>query len=190
MPSEVGLPDSDPDVQLMLAFRAGDDTAFERLWDRWAGQLLRYLERMVSDHATAEERARERYEARARFSTWLYRIATNLALNELAKPRRKHTHDDVDDGRPLPAPLGRTDDLVDARRAGVTLEQELARLPERQRMALWMCAAEGRSYSEIAAVLETSEQSVKALVHRGRAAVVARMKSAGLGPAQPRRQAR
>jgi RNA polymerase sigma-70 factor (ECF subfamily) len=200
MPSEVGLPDSDPDVQLMLAFRAGDDTAFEGLWDRWAGRLLRYLERMVSDHATAEElvqetflrvyRARERYEARARFSTWLYRIATNLALNELAKPRRRHRHDDADDGRPLPALLGRTDDVVDARRAGATLERELARLPDRQRMALWMCAAEGRSYAEIAAVLETSEKSVKALVHRGRAAVVARMKSAGLGPAQPKRQAR
>jgi len=200
MSSEVGLPESDPDVQLMLAFRAGDATAFEKLWDRWAGPLLRYLERMVSDSAIAEDlvqdtflrvyRARERYEPRARFSTWLYRIATNLALNELARPRRRHAHEDADAGRPLPSPTGSTDDLVDARRAGAALAHELARLPDRQRMALWLSAAEGHSYSEIAVMLETSEKSVKALVHRGRSAVVARMKSAGLSPAQSKSQAR
>ena len=66
--------------------------------ERWAEPLLRYLERMVGDAATAEELvqesflrvhgARDRYEPRARFSTFLYRIATNLALNELKRPRR------------------------------------------------------------------------------------------------------
>jgi len=101
---EVTLQQTDPDAQRMLAFRAGDDAAFDGLFERWAGPLLRYLERMVGDPATAEDlvqetffrvhRARGRYEARARFSTWLYRIATNLALNEMKKPRRRHFHDE------------------------------------------------------------------------------------------------
>ena len=76
----------------MLAFCAGDGSAFDSLFDRWAGPLLHYLERMVVDSGTAEElvqegflrvyRAKDRYRPEAKFSTWLYRIGTNLALNE------------------------------------------------------------------------------------------------------------
>jgi len=82
--------DGDDDVRLMLALRAGDASAFDALFVRWSGPLLRYVERMVRDAASAEElvqetflrmyRARERYEPDARFSTWLYTIATRLAL--------------------------------------------------------------------------------------------------------------
>jgi RNA polymerase sigma-70 factor (ECF subfamily) len=182
----VGLQETDPDVQLMLALRAGDDSAFDGLFARWAAPLLRYLERIVGDHGTAEELvqetflrvhgARGRYEARARFSTWLYRIATNLALNELKRPRRRHPHESNEERAiPLTAPSPATDAVVEARRMGARLEGELAQLPERQRMALWLSAAEGHSYAEIAQILETSEKSVKALVHRGRAALVAKM---------------
>jgi RNA polymerase sigma-70 factor (ECF subfamily) len=169
----------------MLAFRAGDDAAFEGLFERWAGRLLRYLERMVGDVATAEElvqetffrvhRARERYVATARFSTWLYRIATNLALNELKRPRRRHVHE-VERTDELEGPGAGVDDLVDSLRTGATVERALAKLPERQRMALWLSAAEGHSYAQVADMLGTSEKSVKALVHRGRAALVARIK--------------
>src|SRR3990172_766623 len=71
----------------LLAFQAGDAAAFEALFQRWSAPLLRYLERMVRDAASAEElvqetflrvyRARQRYAPEARFSTWIYRIATN-----------------------------------------------------------------------------------------------------------------
>ena len=103
----------DEDVRLMLAFREGDARAFEQLFRRWSGPLLRYLERMVRDAASAEDlvqeaflrvhRARERYTPDARFSTWLYRIATNLALNELRRPRHKVVHSSMGDeeARPL-----------------------------------------------------------------------------------------
>lgn len=178
------MQETDPDVELMLAFRAGDDSAFDGLFHRWAGPLLHHLERIVGDTATAEElvqeaflrihRARDRYEPRARFSTFLYRIATNLALNELSRPRRRRGHEAAE-GERMAAPLLRVDDEVDSRRMGQRVERELARLPERQRIALWLSAAEGRSYAEVAEVLETSEKSVKALVHRGRVALVARL---------------
>lgn len=181
---------ADEDVQLMLAFRDGDDGAFEALFRRWGGRLLRFLERMVRDRAVAEElvqetflrvhRSRERYAPEARFSTWLYTIAANTARNELRRPFRRsvHTSTDAEDAPELPADGPPLDELADARRAGSRLEAALAALPERQRAALWLCAVEGLSYAQIAEALETTEKSVKALVHRARVAL-ARSKAAG-----------
>jgi RNA polymerase sigma-70 factor (ECF subfamily) len=183
----------DESARLMLAFRDGDDTAFDALFDRWAGPLLRYLERMVSDAGTAEELvqeaflrvhgARDRYSHDARFSTWLYRIATNLALNELRRPRRKARHQSTFDDAGAPVDLRDdappVEDVVDARRAGAALEAQLDALPERQRMALWLTAVEGFSYAEVAGALETTEKSVKALVHRARSTLASRMRPAG-----------
>lgn len=179
--------DGDDDVRLMLALRDGDESAFDALFQRWSGPLLRYVERMVRDAASAEElvqetflrmyRARERYQPDARFSTWLYTIATRLSLNELRRPRRQHPHRSTDEDDADTAPLvlagdvPRADDVAHARRIGASVETALAALPERQRAALWLSAVEGLSYAEIAESLETTEKSVKALVHRARCAL-------------------
>jgi RNA polymerase sigma-70 factor (ECF subfamily) len=180
----------DEDALLMLALRAGDSTAFDALFRRWAAPLLRYLERMLRDAGAAEELvqevflrvhgARERYQPQARFSTWLYRIATNLALNELRRPRRREAHASVDepDGPALAADGPAPEAALDARRLAARVEQELARLPERQRAALCLSAVEGLSYADVAAALEISESAVKALVHRARTALVAQLPDA------------
>jgi RNA polymerase sigma-70 factor (ECF subfamily) len=177
----------DEDVRLMLSFREGDATAFDALFERWARPLFRYLERMVRDPGAAEElvqeaflrvyRARERYEPDARFSTWLYRIATNLALNELRRPRRRDPHESLDGPQSpeLAAGLPATDEVADARRRTERLEVALAELPERQRAALWLSAVEGLSYAEVADSLEVSESAVKALVHRARSSLAGRL---------------
>ena len=182
---EAGARAVDGDVRLMLAFSRGDTSAFDALFLRWAGPLLRYLDRMVRDRATAEELvqevfirvygARDRYRPDARFSTWLYRIATNLALNELRRPRRRDPHDSLDaEGSPtLVAATPQSDEVVDARRRGVAALRALAELPERQRAALLQSAVEGRSYAEIAEALEVTEKAVKALVHRARSNLAA-----------------
>jgi len=183
--------DADEDVRLMLALRAGDTSAFDALFRRWSGPLLRFVDRMVRDPAAAEElvqetflrlyKARERYEPEARFSTWLYTIATRLALNELRRPRQQHPHKSTDetdaDGASLVLPNEgpRADDVAHARRMGASVEAALADLPERQRAALWLAAVEGLSYAEIAESLATSEKSVKALVHRARCALSERL---------------
>jgi RNA polymerase sigma-70 factor (ECF subfamily) len=178
----------------MLAFRDGSDPALSDLYRRWAGPLLRYLERMVNERATAEELlqetfirvhdARERYRPDARFSTWLFRIGRNLALNELDRARRRmpHLSASEDDARvpgesslTLVSDAPSVETLVDARRRRSRVEAELAALPERQRSALWLAAVEGHSYREIAEVLDTSPQSVKALVHRARVTLAERM---------------
>jgi RNA polymerase sigma factor (sigma-70 family) len=90
--------------------------------------------------------------------------------------------DDATDGPALElaAPGPRADDVAHARRVGATLESELAALPDRQREALWLAAVEGFSYAEVARALETSEPSVKALVHRARATLVERMGPEGM----------
>jgi RNA polymerase sigma-70 factor (ECF subfamily) len=198
----------DPDVRLMLAFRDGDDSALSDLYRRWAGPLLRFLERMVKERATAEELlqesfirvhgARDRYEPEARFSTWLFRIARNLALNELDLARRKKIHlsTDVerseDDQRPqltLVSSAPSAESVIDARRKREVVEACLADLPERQRSALWLSAVEGHSYAEIAEVLETSTQSVKSLIHRARVAIADRVDAALSGSAATSRTA-
>jgi len=198
------LDSSDPDARLMLAFQQGDASAFDGLFRRWAGPLLRYLERLVRDAAAAEEilqetflrvhRARERYAAEARFSTWLYRIATNLAFNELRRPRRRREHAPLDaPGAPEPVDGGPgADERADARRLHQRVSRELESLPDRQRAALWLVAVEGRSYAEVARFLDTSESSVKSLVHRARAALVGALDesraAAADGPAPGRRR--
>ncbi len=185
--AEASLRVVDPDVRLMLAFRDGDAAAFDSLFQRWASPLLRYLERMLRDAAAAEDlvqevflrvhRARERYTPEARFSTWLYRIATNLALNELRRPRRRDPHQSTDeDGAVwLVSDASPTGEIVDARRLGEAALRELEALPERQRAALWLTAVEGLAYSEVAAALDVSEKAVKALVHRGRSALAEKL---------------
>lgn len=184
----------DPDVRLMLAFRDGDEEALSVLYRRWAGPVQRFLERMVRERATAEELmqetfvrvhgARDRYEAEARFSTWLFRIARNLALNELDRARNKSAHLSTDgaahddDDRPalsLVSGGAGVDDLAHARRERRRVEAALEGLPERQRTALWLAAVEGHTYAEIGEVLDASPQSVKALIHRARANLADRM---------------
>ena len=207
---------SDPDARLMLAFRAGDESALSELYRRWAGPLLRFLERMVTEPAIAEELmqetfirvhgARERYAADARFSTWLFRIGRNLALNELDRSRNRAPHLSTDvaantgnayssanpgnagreagDASPsltLVAGGASVEDLVDARREQRRVEAALAEIPERQRTALWLVAAYGYAYADIAEVLDTSPESVKALVHRARTNLADRMAAPATG---------
>jgi len=185
--AEASLRVVDPDVRLMLAFRDGDAAGFDSLFQRWASPLLRYLERMLRDATAAEDlvqeaflrvhRARERYTPDARFSTWLYRIATNLALNELRRPRRRDPHQSIDEEGTvqLVADASPTDEVAHARRLGEAALRELEALPERQRAALWLTAVEGLAYSEVAVALDVSEKAVKALVHRGRSALAAKL---------------
>ena len=149
---------------------------------------------MVRERAVAEELmqetfirvhgARDRYAADARFSTWLFRIARNLALNELDRTRNRAPHLSTDgderEGVPRPgfalvSPGPSALAIVEARRDNERMEKWLAELPERQRSALWLAAVQGYSYEEIAGILETTSASVKALVHRARVGLADRM---------------
>jgi len=168
----------------MLAFQRGDRRAFDALFTRYTPRVLTFLTRMVRDRARAEEltqdvfvriyNAASRYEPRARFSTYVFGIAHNLALNELARAHRKHEQsqsDLIDAAGADPGPT--VEEKLDAERTRARLMKALAVLPERQRAALVLRSEQDLDYDEIAETLETTVSSVKSLLHRARESVLA-----------------
>lgn len=178
----------DPGVQWMLAWQAGDEAAFDALVDRYSSVayalLTRFLGRRPGREDLVQEvflrvvRARDRYRPTARFSTYLYRIVFNLAVNEtqrlsgagqlsLDQPFGGNddagTLGDLQEGdAPEPSSELERDDVVQAVRAAI------ARLPEKQRMALILAKYHDTPYAEIAEVLGSSEKAIKSLIHRAR----------------------
>jgi len=179
----------DPDVRLMLQFRDGNAAAFEELVRRYQGRLLTILEHLVGSREQAEDltqdvfmrvyKARERYEPEARFSTWLFTIANNVASNALrSRSRRREVgvpEGNGDDSRPL-----RLDQLakaasgfmptraLDKAEQAEMVRQAVAALNERQRMALLLAKFEGMSYQDIAQTMGLSVQAIKSLLSRAR----------------------
>lgn len=171
----------DSDLELMLRVRSGDTASFEVLLSRYRAPLVGFFVRMVHDRALAEDlaqeaflrvyQARERYQPEARFTTWLYRIATNLALNALRDRKPSSAFAGEDDERsPVAA------QLVDKR---PTAEEQLMlsdrerlvraaveALPDRQRAALILHRYQEVEYRQIGTILGLSESAVKSLLFR------------------------
>jgi RNA polymerase sigma-70 factor (ECF subfamily) len=177
-------PTDDPDVQLMLAAQRDERGAFEALFRKYAKQLVGFARQFVGSQARAEElvqevflqvfRARRSYVARARFSTWLYRIATNVCLSEVRRGEYHGRMVPLDpptdpDGPPLQTPGAESrtaEDLLLSREAVDTITAVLAALPPQQRAALLLARMEGFSYEEVAESLNCSLSAVKSLIHR------------------------
>lgn len=176
------LAEAEPDAQLMLRVRNGCPESFTALLHRYRLPVTHYLFRMVQSRAIAEElaqevflrvyRSRASYEPTAKFTTWLFRIATRLALNWLRdgkKERQQESLDEqgvggmarqVEDKRPsVEQLLLREAELREIRLA-------IDRLPPKQRAAILMHKYEELEYSQIAAVLGCSESAVKSLLFR------------------------
>jgi len=168
----------------MLAFQRGDRRAFDTLFARYTPRVLTFLTRMVRDRSRAEEltqdvfvriyNAASRYEPRARFSTYVFGIAHNLALNELARAHRKYEQAKSDLVDAAGADPGASaEEKLDAEKTRVRLMKAMAALPERQRAALVLRSEQDLDYDEIAETLETTVSSVKSLLHRARESVLA-----------------
>jgi RNA polymerase sigma-70 factor, ECF subfamily len=170
------------DAELMLRVKAGDHAGFGLLVERHRGPVVRFLYRMVANQAIAEElaqevflrvyRARAGYEPTAKFTTWLFRIATNLALNQQRDFRLRRSEDSLDENpedshRPeLPdAHPSVEQKLLDAARLR-EVRRAVRGLPEKQRAALLMHKYQDMEYSQIARVLDCSESAVKSLLFR------------------------
>lgn len=190
MPAE-----TDPDSLLMLRVKRGDMAAFESLVEKFKQPVMGLVVRTLRDPDEAEDiaqavfvqvyKSRDRYEASAKFSTWLFTIARNFCLNEIRR-RVRHPADALD--QPLAGSDETTGSLIpdaSVRDAGdESLRGELERkvdeavrdLPELQRTALLLCREEDVSYEEIADVLGTSLSATKSLIHRARETLKARLK--------------
>src|ERR1700751_2041040 len=179
--SAVGLTDAD----VMLRVKVGDESAFEFLVQKYRRAMVSFMFRMSHNAAAAEDlaqevflrvyRSRTSYEASAKFTTWLYRIATNLAVNHARDTRHERPENQVS----LDEPDEETGTTMDVADSSLTVEQAMLRrermsairakvqnLPERQRMAVIMHKYQQMDYKQIAEVLKLSESATKSLLFR------------------------
>src|SRR5579872_4043070 len=173
------------DVQLMLDVKAGDESSFDALLLRYRTPLVSFLGRMVRDTATAEDlaqevflrvyRARKQYTPSAKFTTWLFRIATNLALNSIRDHRHQRMEvsldaplNDEEDSAPreLPAREMRIDEHMIERDRTEVIRTAIMSLPEKQRAAVLLHKYEEMDYNEIAKIMDCSESALKSLLFR------------------------
>ena len=170
------------DAQLMLRVGEGDDTSFALLLERHRGPVVHFLYRMVQNQAVSEElaqevflrvyRSRSTYEPTAKFTTWLFRIATHVALNSIRDGKKEKGHESLDvetsDGMERQVadrqPTVEQEMVHEVKRREV--RQAIEALPAKQRAAVLMHKYEGLDYAQIAAVLSCSESAVKSLLFR------------------------
>ena len=173
------------DAAIMLELRAGNMAGFDFLIQKYRKPIIHFMYRMVRNQAIAEElaqevflrvyRSRETYRAEARFSTWLYRIATNLGVNHARDNHHERNAstiylDETD------SETGMTPDVADTTpgaEAGLlrrerlnAIREHVMALPERQRMAVLMHKYEEMDYKQIGDVLKLSESATKSLLFR------------------------
>jgi RNA polymerase sigma-70 factor, ECF subfamily len=173
------------DAEVMLRVKAGDQTAFDYLVQKYRRPLVSFMYRMARNTAAAEDlaqevflrvyRSRQTYEASAKFTTWLYRIATNLAVNHARDTRHERPEVTISLDEPdeeTGATLDLADGTITAEEALVRRERMLAirskveALPERQRLAVIMHKYQQMDYKQIADVLKLSESATKSLLFR------------------------
>lgn len=184
-PGSAQVDETDPDVVLMRAFCAGDEDAFVTLYRTHRDRMIAYSYRLLRDQALAEEaaqdvflklyRARETYEPRSRFSTFLFRIATNHCFNLRARADHALTRADDTLGSRTPSPQPSPHEQLAHRELQGALQQALASLPGTQQAAFLLCHYEGLSYRETAETLDTTEGAIKSLVFRAREALAQRL---------------
>jgi RNA polymerase sigma-70 factor (ECF subfamily) len=179
------------DAELMLRVKAGDEASFDILLEKYRTPVVKFIQRMVQNSAAAEElaqdvflrvyRARTGYEPSARFTTWLFRIATHIALNALRDGRRERSVQSLDAGY---SGAGSSNGVQDDNRIEVgdtraTIEEYLVEssevreirgavmaLPGKQRAAVLMHKYHELDYKQIAEALGCSESAVKSLLFR------------------------
>lgn len=170
------------DAELMLRVREGDAQSFALLLAKHRGPVIHFLYRMIQNQAVAEElaqevflrvyRSRASYEPTAKFTTWLFRIASHVALNHIRDGKQERNQESLDQatdeglGRQVAssAPTVEQRMLREVRLAEIRRTIEL--LPAKQRAAVLMHKYQEMGYAQIAVALECSESAVKSLLFR------------------------
>jgi RNA polymerase sigma-70 factor (ECF subfamily) len=181
----------DFDAELMLRVKEGDGPSFGVLLDKHRSTVVHFLYRMVQNYAVAEElaqevflrvyRSRSTYEPTAKFTTWLFRIATHLALNALRDGKNERFQESLDDDT-SDMPVRQVSDRRPSVEQSMVYQAKLdevrraiGALPQKQRAAVLMHKYEEMEYSQIAGVLSCSESAVKSLLFRAYETLRARL---------------
>ncbi|MEO5803489.1 MAG: sigma-70 family RNA polymerase sigma factor [Verrucomicrobiota bacterium] len=187
--------DLEPDAALMLRVKRGDMRAFEELVEKYKQPVINVICRTLRDLTEAEDLAQNvfvqvfksahRYQATAKFSTWLFTIARNLCLNEIRR-RSRHPAESLEasqteyDDQPIRQfedvkTFSPTENVLQSE-LEQKLQQALDELPENQRTAILLCRQEELSYEDIAEVLGCSLSATKSVIHRGRETLKEKLK--------------
>jgi len=183
-PGEAG-PGEISDAQIMLRVKAGDQSAFNYLVEKYRRPMVSFMYRMARNSAIAEDlaqevflrvyRSRETYEASAKFTTWLYRIATNLAVNHARDTRHERPEvtvsldePDEESGTTIELPDGHltAEQAMVQRERLLAIRRKVEALPELQKLAVIMHKYQQMDYKQIAEVLKKSESATKSLLFR------------------------
>ncbi|MGA2261036.1 MAG: sigma-70 family RNA polymerase sigma factor [Acidobacteriota bacterium] len=176
----------DPDATLMIAFQDGNEEAFDHLLDKYQGPIVNFIYKFVNNTAEAEElaqevflrvyRARHRYQPKARFAAWIYRIAANLSIKEADRKRRmhfwSHNYNSAEDSPAMEEHF--RDPAPDAERRlistemGQVIRRAIRSLPRNEKIALVLRRYQELSYKEIAEIMDCTEAAVKTYIHRGK----------------------
>ncbi len=174
-------PISDDDTELVLRVGEGDARAYHELVSRHAAKLRAFVLRLTRDAADADDIVQEtflrlwlhaaEFESRSRVTTWLCRIAHNLAMDRLRTKNRLRPLPD-DETMPISARQPR---LVDEKRRAEALERAIAALPERQAAAIELVHRQGLSGAEASEVLGVGTEALESLLARARRALKAEL---------------
>lgn len=186
----------DNDAYLVERALDNDLAAFEKLVSRYQSKIVSYATRMLSDADEAEDvaqeafvkayRSLESFRGASSFSTWLYRIATNLCIDRVRKrkrsPQQAYSLDEPMDkdeergGRDVPDDSGEPSKNIEREELKAQVRQTVAEMPEKLRSVLVMCDIQGMSYDDIAGVLDCPIGTVKSRLFHARADLARRMR--------------
>jgi len=176
----------DADAELMVSFQQGNPEAFDRLIDKYQRPIVNFIYKIVNNAAEAEEltqevflriyRARKRYEPRAKFAAWIFRIATNVSLKELRRKRHmrfwSNNHNTNEDAGAAEEtycdPVPNAERKLIASELGRVIRRAIESLPPNERVALVLRRYEELSYRKIAEIMSCTEAAVKTYIHRGK----------------------
>jgi RNA polymerase sigma-70 factor (ECF subfamily) len=183
------------DHALIEATKQGDESAYAEIVQRYRNPIVNYLYRFLNDYEEAIDLAQEtfvrvyfaidRYHTGYAFSTYIYRIATNLAISELRRRKRRRLlsltglfqseADDITEFQPKDERQLQDDDLVEDEQNRV-IARAIAALPEKYRVPIILRDVEGRSYEEIAEIMELGLGTTKSRISRGRGLLKEKLK--------------
>jgi len=161
------------DFQVVERIQSGDDEAFDELMRRYKRPIINFIYRMLGDAGDADDVAQEvfvrlhrhigEYLPRTKFSTWLFALARNAALDRL-RWRKRHPSEPLDS---VPEPVSMSRE-IQTREIGEHIAAAVAQLPEDQRTAIVLAEYHGMSYAEMAAIMRCSEKSVESRLYRAK----------------------